>query len=144
MFCRQNRRDARFSWYGSTLYGCARWLTRCLLLIGHRIINCGSSHLRTNADFALVLANAFRLIHDSAGIKFLGGRTLADALNCFSAGLSGFPRIERFLHMAPEFPLGDIQSVFQVSAFVRHLPDLLGLLQDGNGMAIVRLAMQAE
>ena len=61
-----------------------------------------------------------------------------------AAGLSGFPRIERFLDVAPEFPLGDIQSVFQVSAFVRHLPDLLGLLQDSNGIAVVRLAMQAE
>src|SRR5437588_2862076 len=144
MFCRQNRKDARFSWHGSTLYGCWRWLTRCLLLIGHRIINCGPSHLRTNTGLALVFPNAFGLIHHSAGIKLLGGRTLAYALDRLAAGLAGFPRIEGFLDVPPEFPLGNIQGVFQVSAFVRHLPDLLGLLQDSNGIAVVRLAMQAE
>src|SRR5205807_3768189 len=128
-----------------TLYACGRRPGRCLLLlIGHGVINCGPSHLRTNTDLALVFPNAFRLIHYSTSVKLLGRRTLADAVNRFAAGLSGFPRIEGFLDVAPEFPLGDIQSVFQVSAFVSHLSDLLGLLQDGNGIAVVRLAIETE
>src|SRR5579859_377567 len=99
-------------------------------------------HLWPDAQLSLIVTDAFRLVHDSAGIELL--RALAEVVNDIVAALSCVAVIDGFLNVAGKFPLGDIKSVLQFSSSIGHLAYPFRLLYNRNCIARIRLTMQPE
>src|SRR5579871_5895065 len=112
------------------------------LILG--LIECGPSHFGTNADFALMVADAVGLVHHGARVELLRGRAFAEVLGHCATGFASFAGVVSLMNVASKLALRNVQSAFKAPSVGRYLSYPFCLLNHSDGIAVVRLIVHTK